>query len=151
EPTEDAAGYHKFRLKPAASFRARAAANLEPTRGKPVFYRAAPDAIVPAYYVEADLGNDAEKHPRMFSYLVAADDGRVLAKQDLTAYEANTYRVYADSSGLFMPWDGPQGTAATPHPTATASGFQPDLVPAQLVTLSSLTSVGVNDPWLTPG
>ena len=149
--TEGAGGYQTFRLRPSGTFRARAAMNAEPTRGKPVFYRAAPDALVPAYYVETDLGNDAEKHPRTFSYLIAADDGRVLAKNDLTAYEANTYRVYADSSGLLMPWDGPQGTAATPHPTGTANGFQPDLVPAQLVTLSSLTAVGVNDPWLPPG
>ncbi len=144
--------YQRFRLRPGGALRADAGSDAEPTRGKQVFYRAAADALVPAYYVEADLGNDATHRPRMFSYLIAADDGRVLSKLDLTAYDNPiTYRVYADSDPLFMPWDGPQGTDATPHPTGTANGFQPAFVPAQLVTLSSLTAVGVTDPWLPPG
>ncbi|HZW90280.1 MAG TPA: M36 family metallopeptidase, partial [Myxococcaceae bacterium] len=89
---------------------------------------------------------------RSYAYLIAADDGRILAKHDLVAYDNPvTYRVYADSSGLFMPWDGPNGTSPTPSPTALPDGFQPPFVPAQLVTLSSLTSVGVLDPWLPPG
>lgn len=151
-PIAATGSYQNFRLRPAGALRANAAARVEPSRVKPVFFRPAAGALVPAYYVEADLGNDAANRPRAFAYLIAADGDRVLARNDLTARENPiTYRVYADSSGLFTPWDGPQSTGVTPHPTGTPDGFQPELVPAQLVTLSSLTAVGVNDPWLPPG
>ncbi len=147
-----AGGYQAARLRPAAATRVAAAADAAPTRAKPIFFRIAPDSLVPAYYVEADLGDDAAHRARHVAYVIDAGDGRVLWRNDLTAYDNPvTYRAYADASGLFTPWDGPHGTAVTPHPTGLADGFQPLFVPAQLVTLSSLTAVGVDDPWLPVG
>jgi hypothetical protein len=151
EAPQAAGDYQRLRLRPGGALRATAGTDAEPTRAKQVFYRAT-DALVPAYYVEADLGNDADRRPRAFSYIISADDGRVLGKYDLTAYDNPvTYRVYADNDELGTPWDGPQGNDLTPYPAPGPDGFQPTFVPAQLVTLSSLTSIGVNDPWLPPG
>jgi hypothetical protein len=142
-------GAVRFTLEPR---RAIVAAIAEPSRIKSVFFRARSKQLVPSYYVETDLGPDAEGEPRYFAYVISAGDGSVLWKKNLTAYDnPYTYRVYADDSGLFMPWDGPEGTTATPNPTATLDKFQAPFVPANLVTLSSLQSVGVEDPWLPPG
>lgn len=151
-PVAAAGDYQTFRMHPSGALRAQANASADPARVKQVFYRSGPDSLTAAYYTEVDLGNDADKRPRNFSYIIAGDSEKVLFKKDLTAYDHPvSYRVYADSSGLFQPFDGPQGTAVTPSPTGVPDGFQPVLVPSQLVTLSSLTAVGVNDPWLPPG
>lgn len=153
EPLQAAPGsYETARFTAAAAARATGGASVEPVRARRVFHRTKPDTLLPAYYVEVDLGDDASRRPRHFAYLINATDGTVLTRNDLTAYENPvTYRVYADASGLYVPWDGPEGTAVTPHPTGEADGFQPPFVSAQLATLSSLTSVGVGDPWLPPG
>ena len=144
-------GFRAARLATAGVART-GARSTEPARGKPVFYRVGPSAIAAAYYVETDLGDDARGAPRSFAYVVAADDGRILHKHDLTVLDHPvTYRVYADNSGLFTPWDGPHGTASTPHPTGIPDGYVAPFVPSQLATLSSLTAAGVGDQWLPPG
>lgn len=51
--------------------------------------------------------------------MFSAVDGALLYRKDLTA--ADSYCVWADPI-TFMPDDGPQGTATTPHPTGTPSG-----------------------------
>jgi hypothetical protein len=85
--------------------------------------------------------------------VISAVDGALLWKRDLTAYEAFTYRVYADDAGLYTPWDGPQGTTLTPHPgdEPLVGGFSPAFVASQPVTIESLEAVGVTDPWLPDG
>src|SRR5215813_2410411 len=152
-PAPSSGDYLRAPLNRAGALRSGAHPNAEPARAKRVFYRVGEDSLVAAYYAEVDLGSNAAPERRSYAYLIAADDGRILAKHNLVAYDNPvTYRVYADSSGLFTPWDGPNGTSPTPNPTATPDpNFQPPFVPAQLVTLSSLTTVGVFDPWLPPG
>jgi hypothetical protein len=123
-----------------------------PARTRRVLFPGASKRLLPAYYVEADTGADAEGKPRYFAHVISAADAAILWKRDLTAYEAYSYRVYADDSGLFTPFDGPQGTAASPHPSAAPDpNLSPEFVPSRLVTLSSLDSVGVTDPWLPDG
>jgi hypothetical protein len=123
-----------------------------PARTKRTLFPSASKQLVPAYYVEVDSGRDAESHPRYYAHVISAADGAVLWRRDLTAYEAFSYRVYADDSGLCLPWDGPHGNALTPHPGGEpVEGFAPAFVDARQVTLSSLESVGVTDPWLPGG
>jgi hypothetical protein len=125
---------------------------VAPARTKMTLFPGAAKELLPAYYVEVDTGSDSEGRPRYFAHVVSAADGAILWKRDLTSYEAYSYRVYADDSGLSMPWDGPQGTAPSPHPSAAPDpGLAPDFFPSQLVTISSLESVGVTDPWLPDG
>ena len=88
-----------------------------PARTKPTLFPSATKELVPAYYVEVDSGRDAESRPRYHAHVISAADGAVLWRRDLTAYEAFTYRVYADDSGLYTPWDGPHGKALSPHPS----------------------------------
>lgn len=123
-----------------------------PARTKRTLFPAASKQLLPAYYVEVDSGRDSESNPRYFAHVIAAADGAVLWRRDLTAYEAFSYRVYADDSGLYMPWDGPHGTTVTPHPSGEpVEGFAPAFLETQPVTLSSLEAVGVTDPWLPAG
>jgi hypothetical protein len=149
-PPQSAAGkYETMHISPSAA-RGILGDNPDPARAKPVFFHGDDGALEAAYYVEIDLGNDRDGRPRMTSYVVSGTDASILWRNDLTAYDY-TYRVYADDSGLFTPWDGPQGTSPSPHPTGITDGFQAPFVPSQLVTLDSLTAVGVNDPWLPSG
>ncbi len=129
-------------------------ATRDPVRLKKVWYRGADRALVDAYYVEVDAGNDATGAPRYFAYVVSATDGAVLFKNDLSAADHPvTYRVWADPTPgeLPLPDDGPQGNATTPLPGASTNGFTVPFLPPINVTLSSLTALGVHDDWLPPG
>lgn len=108
-----------------------------------------PDGLVPAYYVEVNSGSASTPDASYFAYVISARDGSTLVKTDLTESEAFTYRVYADPVSK-LPYDGPQGTEASPHPTGTPNGYQAPLdQPANLVTLAS-APFSQNDPWLAP-
>ncbi len=105
-----------------------------------------PEGLVPAYYVELDVGHVKETSARMAGYVVSAHDGALLFRKDHTAHAPFTYRVWADADGL--PWDGPQGTANSPHPTRAPDGTMPQLVAQNLITLPH-GPISTNDPWLT--
>ncbi|HTV23832.1 MAG TPA: M36 family metallopeptidase [Polyangiaceae bacterium] len=151
-PEPSAASYERIELTATALSKLGAPPGTVPARTKRVLFPSASKQLLPAYYVEVDSGRDAESNPRYFAHVVSAADGAILWKRNLTAYEAFSYRVYADDSGLFTPWDGPHGTGVTPHPNGEpVEGFAPAFVPTQTVTLSSLEAVGVTDPWLPDG
>ena len=59
--------------------------------------------------------------PPTYNEVVAAADGRVLFRQNLTADVAFNYRVWSDPAGDFRPLDGPIADY-TPHPTGTPDG-----------------------------
>ena len=61
-----------------------------------------------------------------YRYLIAAQDGRVLERHNLTADAAFRYRVFADASGDFRPLDGPIADF-TPHPAGLPDGSYPRL------------------------
>jgi len=151
EPPQVASGdYVRMALLPEAARRAGVTSSTAP-RVKPVLYPSANGALVNAFYVEVDAGKGATRQPRAFSFVVG-QGGELLWKKNLTSFDnPYSYRVYADADGLYTPWDGPQGTAPSPHPTGEPDDYQAPFVPANLVTISSLTAVGVNDPWLPPG
>jgi large repetitive protein len=146
-----AGGYQSLGLGAQALAKLQAPAGTNPARIKSTLFPAARKQLLPAYYVEANVGAGPEGTPRYFAYVLSATDGAILWKRDLTAYEAYSYRVYADDTGLFTPWDGPQGTTPTPSPSGALDGYEAEFVSQNLVTLSSLESVGVTDPWLPDG
>ena len=132
-------GYETFDAPGAVS----AKLSSEPIRARRVYFRLG-ETLVPAYYVELTAQDEAP------AYVIAADDGRVLFRNDHLAHDSFNYRVWADPSGLLLPWDGPQGTVATPYPTATPSLYTPPTVAPSLVGLQN-GPITTNDPWLAPG
>jgi large repetitive protein len=144
--------YENVALGVSARAKLGASPGVGPARTRMTLFPGPAKQLLPAYYVETNVGADAEGKPRRFAHVVSAVDGKLLWKHDLTAYEAFTYRVYADDSGLFTPWDGPQGPSLTPHPGGVPLvGFSPAFAPSQRVTVESLAAVGVTDPWLPDG
>ncbi|NVJ22557.1 histidine kinase [Myxococcus sp. AM011] len=118
----------------------------EAPRSKQVLFPM-PDGLVPAYYVEVNAGPAANPDASYTAYVIDARDGSLLLKHSLVQSEAFTYRVWADPNTK-LPYDGPQGTEGTPHPTGIPDGYQEPLDnPANLVTLESFP-FSRNDPWL---
>ena len=114
--------------------------------------------LVPAYVVEFYAGAADSTDSAAFRYVIAADDGRVLARHDLTVNERApddptksapqfTYRVVADDAG--RPTDGPTEDF-TPHPTGVPDQVQPGFVSPVLVTTGGFTHYPnwKSDPWL---
>ncbi|MDE2150437.1 MAG: M36 family metallopeptidase [Gammaproteobacteria bacterium] len=99
---------------------------------------------------------------RMYGYLVAADDGRVLRRVDLTAEDAFGYRVFAAGSAPHEFSDEPIGIAAAddydPLPNPSPTGNYPRTqAPRVLNTLINVLgalapqSPAAGDPWLPSG
>ena len=88
----------------------------------------------------------------VYQYIVAADDGRVLRRHDLSAYEAFQYRVPADADGDHRPFDGPLADF-TPHPTGVPGQGPKGVNPPALVAMEGFNTNpnAVADPWLAPG
>jgi len=114
---------------------------------RPVWYLL-PDALEPAWLVEAS-GHDGERS-HGHAWVMSARDGRLLARRDLLRDAAYSYRAWAAAGGDHAPMDGPQGDAATPHPTGIPDGFLPPPVTRESITLAS-SSHRPTDPWLPDG
>lgn len=124
----------------------------EPARVKPVYFPIG-DALVPAWSVEVQVRKDRGAELDAFHYIVAADDGRMLLRRDLTDYEAFNYRVWAEPDGDRRPLDGPTEDW-TPHPTGEPVLEGPlAFTPAGLVAVEGLNHNpnDLPDPWLAPG
>jgi len=110
------------------------------------------DQLVPAYEVEVQgsAAPDPLADPSIptfsaHSYLVAADDGKILDDADLVQNDAFVYRVYMETTGNRRPLDGALASFA-PHPTGVPDGSVPGLIPANLVVMDSFNKNF--DPWL---
>jgi hypothetical protein len=121
---------------------------VEPARARKVFVPSG-DRLVPAYFMEFFSHDQPGTSSDAFSYLIAADDGRVLDRHDLTADVAFRYRVFADADAEGRPADGPTADY-TPHPTGVPDNSDPAFVPSVIVTAESFKSepAGAVDPWL---
>jgi hypothetical protein len=118
--------------------------------------------LIAAYVTDFFAGTADSNESAAFRYVIAADDGRVLERRDLTVYEAGPnppsapppaefhYRVFADPATQ-RPLDGPQ-IGFSPHPTGNPDGTTIPLVAANLVTMGGFNHPpsGVPDPWLAP-
>jgi MYXO-CTERM domain-containing protein len=146
---DDAAKAIRFSSAAGARFRLP-----QPARVREVFY-ALPKALVPAFAVSLEVAAPGSKNSRAYEYVIAADDGRILERQNRTHSEARTYNVWADSAeGGFRPIDGPHGDL-TPHPTGDVKA------PVEVVGTDSRSLIeiegfntnpdGAADPWLPDG
>lgn len=141
------AGYTYFDIAPTQGLRQR-----RPARVKPVYVPVG-EALVPAHVVELQL-QPGTRTAEVFRYVVAADDGRVLERSDLTANEAFQYRVYADASPEtdHRPFDGPL-VDFTPHPTGIPGVGPKAPIASNLISMEGFNTNpdGVPDPWLPAG
>ncbi|NMO18619.1 peptidase M36 [Pyxidicoccus fallax] len=137
--------YSRYALTPGPRLTVLAA----PARVRQVFFPL-PGTLVPAYYVELQTTPVTETEGDAYSYVISATDGQVLYRHNLTAHQSYTYRVWADAQSPHIPFDGPQGTTATPHPTGLPDGYQSPFVEPNLVTLRNVP-FSRNDPWLPEG
>ena len=120
----------------------------QPARVKKVYFHL-PDRFEPAYYIEVSAASSDSADSDDYSYVISATDRRVLFRNNLTADDSYSYRVWADPSGAHLPFDGPQGSNGSPHPTGIPDGYQAPLVPQNLITLEH-GPISTNDPWLPP-
>ncbi|HKY32872.1 MAG TPA: M36 family metallopeptidase [Candidatus Polarisedimenticolia bacterium] len=141
-----AGGYVRFTAEAGDSVAAATLAG--PARAKRTLFRT-PHRLEPAHYVEIDVAEAGTPDSEFLAYVISARDGEVLFRHSQTADAAYSYRVWADPVSL-LPDDGPQGTAASPHPTGLPDGHQPAFVAPSLVTLES-GPLSTGDPWLPPG
>jgi hypothetical protein len=117
--------------------------NGQPIRAKKVLFHL-PGQFVPAWQVEVLGATEA------YAYVWSAEDGSLLLRQNLIQDASYSYRAWADAATPFLPFDGPQGTIASPVPTNSPAPYSPVLVPPQLVTLQN-AAIPTNDPWLPAG
>jgi MYXO-CTERM domain-containing protein len=126
------------------------AALTQPAHVRPIYTRDG-ESLQAAYLLEffapAQYGAELE----LFRALVSAKDGRILERTALTAYDAFSYRVWADGTDK-RPLDGPS-VDYTPHPTGTPNGVRPPFAPSNLVVVEGLNHnpLGQTDPWLAAG
>ncbi len=102
-----------------------------------------------AYYVELSIGAVDSTDSAMHSFVVTAHDGEVVYEHDLVANDTFDYKVYAEGSGTFVPWAGPQGSMLTPHPSGTIDSTIVTAKDQVMVTLQN-APFSKNDPWLPP-
>ncbi|MGB1277100.1 MAG: hypothetical protein ACPG77_15255, partial [Nannocystaceae bacterium] len=93
-------GWERFELLGSPGFVFR-----RPARLKQVYFPEG-DAVIPAYHIELQT-LQIDGKPAVIEYVLAATDGRVLVRRDLTAYESFQYRVWADEDEPNRPADSP--------------------------------------------
>lgn len=144
-------GYSFYTMNDTPETIAKNIGLARPARIKKVYYPL-PDALVPAYYVEIAGGSKTSKSSVLYSYVIAADNGRMLRRMSLTQDAAFTYRVWAEGAPRFTPADGPM-VDYTPHPTGMPDGSFPAFTMPSLVTVDGFNKNPNNtfDPWLPAG
>ena len=147
---ETKGGYLYFDLAATPAVAAGGLSLTRPARVKRVFFPMG-ERLVPAYYLELRTGTASSLESDAYAYVIAADDGRLLYRENQT-HNAFNYRVWAEAQGLHVPLDGPQANF-TPHPTALPDGSSPPFIAPILVSTDGFNTNtnGVVDPWLPVG
>ncbi|QRK10242.1 M36 family metallopeptidase [Archangium violaceum] len=140
-------GFRAFALAPGRAFDGARMTLVAPARTKRVLFPRN-GQLVPAYYVETNLGTDASNSSNAEAFVVSAEDGAVLRRQELTHADSFEYRVWAEADGAGTPLDGPQADY-TPHPSGTPDGTGPAFIPPRWVSMEGFNGRG--DVWLPPG
>jgi MYXO-CTERM domain-containing protein len=142
--------YRYFNLAATPAVKAAKIAFTKQARARKVFFPT-PDSIVPAYYLEIQAGKAGSASSDLFGYVIAANDGRLLMRRDLS-HDAFNYKVWADTAFPYTPLDGPHEDF-TPHPTGTPDNSSPAFIAPVLVSIEGLNKnpAGVADPWLPAG
>lgn len=118
-------------------------------RVKEVLY-ADKDRLIPAYYIELAAGQFDVGTTDHYSFVVSADSGKVLFRNNQVAFEANTYGVYADAGGINQPYDGPLGNELEPVTIGPNGPFVRTPTVQNNITLEH-GPIDSADPWLPPG
>ncbi|UQA62761.1 M36 family metallopeptidase [Polyangium aurulentum] len=141
--------YGFFEMAPTAETSAQKLVLTRPVRAKKVLFPM-PDGLVAAYYIEVFASHANETWSDAFAYIVAADDGRLLLRQNLT--DSHTYRVWSDGGEKLTPPDGPTEDYA-PHPAGKPTFSYPPFSTPNLVTTEGFNTnpQGTFDPWLAAG
>ena len=112
------------------------------------------ETLIPAWIVDAYASDMSSTSGDAFRTVIAADDGRVLQRINLTEDAAYTYRVFAENTGELHPFDGPIADI-TPNATGApnTTPYPPYVLP-NLVTVDGLNhpfTGGAADPWMPAG
>ena len=144
-----AGGYTSFDLAPVGAVKAADLIFTVPARAKAIWFPVG-DTLRPAHYVELFVGRLDETTSEAFAFAIAADDGQLLWRKNLTADAAFDYRVFVDADG--RPLDGPIADF-TPHPTGIPDGSYPAFVAPVLMSMDGFNTNanGQADPWLPDG
>lgn len=142
-------GYTRFELLPFVPAQTAQFRFSRPARIKKVFFPMS-ERLVPAYYVELFAGQIDTRGTDTYAYVIAADDGRVLYRANLTSHVAYGYRVWAETTGNKRPLDAPIEDF-TPHPTGMPDGSYPAFIPPVLVSMDGFnkTQSGTPDSWMS--
>lgn len=141
-----AGGYTSFDMAPTGAVKKADLIFTIPARAKAIWFPVG-DMLRPAHYVELFVGRLDETTSEAFAFVVAADDGQLLWRKNLTADAAFDYRVFVDGAG--RPLDGPIADH-TPHPTGIPDGSYPAFVAPVLTSMEGFNQNpdGQADPWL---
>jgi len=108
--------------------------------------------VTAAFYFEAETSQANSQESQLIAYVIDAQTGKILFKNNLSAHVTTTYKVFAEISNNHLPFDGPQGISLTPHPTGQLEDT-PNIgaayVAQNLVTLDH-GPISTQDPWLSP-
>jgi hypothetical protein len=124
--------------------------NVSLARAQKVWF-AAGETLIPAWSVEAYSSDMSTTNGDAYRTMIAADDGRVLQRINLTADAAFSYRAWVETTGELHPFDGP---IVDSIPNATGTPFTtpfPAFVAPNLITVDGLNhpfTGGPADPWL---
>lgn len=140
-------GYRRWDLARPATGAVSGLRFQSPARVREVLFPL-PTRLVPAHHVEVYVATRAGAAAEMRGYVISAEDGSVLYRRDLVAFDTFSYRVWAEPTGDLRPTDGPIEDF-TPHPTGSPDGSVPGYVAPSLVSVDGLN--GPKDPWLAPG
>jgi hypothetical protein len=143
----DSAGMTRFTFTPDRT--ATTPVFGDGVRVQPVYFPIAAGEVIPAYYTEVLTQGEPAGSGPCFSYVISAEDGRVLFRNNLVAYDSFQYRVFADTDGSHRPFDSSQGTVGQPHPTAVLDQYQAPETTQVDLTIESM--LGPTDPWLVSG
>ena len=144
-------GYRYYDLEATPITKARKLTFNRSSRVKKVFYPM-PDRIVPAYYLELDVGHHDTGSSDRFGYVIAADTGALLMRSNLTQDVAFNYKVWTEAAAPYSPLDGPQ-VDFTPHPTGLPDGSSPPFILPNMVSIEGFNTNpnAMSDPWLDAG
>lgn len=143
-PVADQGPYSRFEALPSSAIAAAGWVLIDPARTKPIFY-VMPASIVPAYVIEIAASRKTTTEGEFYRYIYAADDGRLLQRENLKKYDPVNYRVYSEETGNKAPLDGPVENF-TPHPAGMPDGSEPAIVPSVVVAAGGFNQHG--DQWL---
>lgn len=118
-----------------------------PLRTRPVLF-STPEGLRAAYFIELLTQDLVDGSQSDYAYVIDAQSGEVLLRENLTSEAAYNYRVYAQPESSGRPTAGPVADYL-PHPTGFPDGWYPAFEGPALVSADGFNAFA--DPWLPEG